>query len=56
MKTPILAILLVAAMVLPCLAKPFDQTLDGSGFSVRIKSPNICLSRNSYPEVGMRSR
>ncbi len=40
MKLPLLTALLTAALALPCLAKPFDQTLDGGGFSVRIQSPN----------------
>jgi hypothetical protein len=32
--------LLAALWVLPCLAAPFDQTLEADGFSVRITSPN----------------
>jgi len=38
MKLPLLTALV--AVALPCAAKPFDQTLDGGGFSVRIQSPN----------------
>jgi hypothetical protein len=34
------ALLFTAAITIPCAAKPFDQTLDGGGFSVRITSPN----------------
>jgi hypothetical protein len=33
--------LLAAICVLPCLAAPFDQTLEAGGFSVHITSPNI---------------
>ena len=33
--------LLAAICVLPCLAAPFDQTLETDGFSVHITSPNI---------------
>jgi hypothetical protein len=33
--------LLAAICVLPCLAAPFDQALEGGGFSVHITSPNI---------------
>lgn len=40
MKSPLLAALLTAAISLPCMAKPFDQTLDGGGFSIRVQSPN----------------
>jgi len=40
MKLPLLAGLVAAALALPCAAKPFDQTLDDGGFSVRIESPN----------------
>jgi len=40
MKLPLLTGLVAAALVLPCAAKPFEQTLDGGGFSVRIESPN----------------
>lgn len=40
MKLPLLAALCTATFVLPCAAKPFDQTLDGGGFSVRVTSPN----------------
>jgi len=36
---PIL-LLLAIACALPCLAAPFDQTLEAEGFSVRITSPN----------------
>ena len=32
--------LLAAICVLPCLAAPFDQTLEAGGFSVHITSPN----------------
>jgi hypothetical protein len=32
--------LLAAICVLPCLAAPFDQTLEANGFSVYITSPN----------------
>jgi len=40
MKSLLLPALLTASLALPCLAAPFDQTLDGGGFSVRITSPN----------------
>ena len=33
--------LLAAICVFPCLAAPFDQTLEADGFSVHITSPNI---------------
>ena len=36
MKLPLLFII-IAALALPCEAKLFDQTLDGGGFSVRVK-------------------
>jgi hypothetical protein len=36
-----LTLLLTVACVLPCLAAPFDQTLEAGGFSVHITSPNI---------------
>lgn len=35
-----LTLLLSAACSLPCLASPFDQTLEAEGFSVRTTSPN----------------
>jgi hypothetical protein len=38
MKTLLLTALLTSA--LPCLAKPFDQTLDSGEFSIRVTSPN----------------
>ena len=38
MKT--ILFLLAIACALPCVAAPFDQTLEAEGFSVRITSPN----------------
>ena len=40
MKNFLLVAFVSMAITFPCIAKPFDQTLAGGGFSVRISSPN----------------
>ncbi|MFZ4775104.1 MAG: hypothetical protein ACOYM3_07065 [Terrimicrobiaceae bacterium] len=40
MPTALITALLAVALALPCAGKPFDQTLVGDGFSVRISSLN----------------